>query len=69
MPETFAKDQPPLSNPSVKSVTAPPPQVAVKFFPVTFAEVMVTDALAGLKVQPLFDGVTVYVPAARPVIV
>ena len=69
MPETFAKDQPALSNPSVKRVTAPPPHVAVKFFPVTLAEVMVTVALAGLKVQPLFAGVTVYVPAARPVIV
>ena len=32
----------------------------------TFAEVIVTDWLAGLKVQPDFDGVTLYVPAARP---
>ena len=69
MPETFANDQPALSKPSVKSVTAPPPQVAVKFLPVTLADVTVTDALVGLKVQPLFVGVTVYVPAARPVIV
>jgi hypothetical protein len=36
--------------------------------PVTFAEVMVTELDAGENVQPLFDGVTVYVPAARPAI-
>ena len=59
----------PVSKPSVKRVTAPPPQVAVKFFPVTFAEEIATDWLAGLKEQPLFAGVTVYVPAARPEIV
>jgi hypothetical protein len=38
----------------------------VKATPVTFAVVIVTDRLAGLKVQPAFDGVTAYVPAARP---
>ena len=38
---------------------SPVGQEAVKFFPVTLAEVIVTDALAGVNVQPLFDGVTV----------
>jgi hypothetical protein len=41
-------------------------QVAMKLTPVTFAEVMVTELDAGENVQPLFDGVTVYVPAASP---
>ena len=58
VPEVSTDDQPVLSKPSVKSVMRPP-QEAVKFFPVTLADVMVTDVLAGLKVQPLFVGVTV----------
>ena len=41
-------------------------QLAVKLMPVTFAEVIVTELEAGEKVQPLFVGVTVYVPAASP---
>jgi hypothetical protein len=44
-------------------------QFAVKLMPVTFAEVMVTALEAGENVQPVFVGVTVYVPAARPAIV
>src|SRR5437899_1662299 len=44
---------------------SPPTQLAVKFTPVTLAEEIVTDREAGVKVQPVLDGVTVYVPAAR----
>jgi hypothetical protein len=40
----------------------------VKFTPETFAPLTVTEELAGLNVQPLFEGVTVYVPFARPAI-
>ena len=39
---------------------------AVKLTPVTFAEVIVTELEAGENVQPLLLGVSVYVPAARP---
>ena len=39
--------------------------VALKLMPVTFDDVIVTDCDVGENVQPLFDGVTVYVPAAR----
>ena len=35
----------------------------------TFAEATVTDLVAGVKVQPLLVGVTVYVPFASPVMV
>jgi len=38
---------------------------AVKFTPVTLADVIVTELEAGENVQPLLLGVTVYVPAAR----
>jgi hypothetical protein len=41
------------------------PQEAVKFA-VTFAEVIVTELEAGENVQPVFVGVTVYVPGAKP---
>ena len=41
-------------------------QVAVKLTPVTLDEVMVTELDDGENVQPDFDGVTVYEPAARP---
>ena len=47
-----------LSKPFEKSVVAVL-QVAVKFFPVTFAPLIVTDWLVGEKVQPLLVGVTV----------
>ena len=40
--------------------------VAVKFTPVTFDAEIVTELEEGENVQPDFDGVTVYVPAARP---
>ena len=45
---------------------SPVGQEAVKLTPVTLAEVIVTDWLAGLNVQPVFDGVTVKVPGERP---
>ena len=41
--------------------------VPVKFWPVTFAPLMVTVLLVGLNVYPVLLGVTVYVPLARPV--
>ena len=42
--------------------------VAVKFVPeVTFAPLIVTVALVGLKVYPAWLGVMVYVPFAKPV--
>jgi len=47
------------------SAVSPPPQAAVKFLPVALGPT-VTLSVAGVKVQPLLDGVTVYVPAARP---
>src|SRR5436190_23320156 len=53
-----------LSNPFENSVELL--QFAVKFCPVTFAPLTVTLRLAGENVQPLFVGVTVYVPFARP---
>ena len=58
-----------LSKPLEKSVVGVVPQEAVKETPVTFAEETVTDREAGVKVQPLFEGVTVYVPFASPAIV
>jgi hypothetical protein len=69
VPETCAVAQPVLlSNPFEKTIV-PPLQLAVKFWPVMFAPLIVTDALAGENVQPLFVGVTVYVPFTRPLIV
>ena len=44
-------------------------QEAVKFTPVMFAEVIVTELEDGENVQPLLLGVTVYVPAARALMV
>ena len=44
-------------------------QLAVKLTPVTFAEVIVTELEAGVNVQLALLGVTVYVPAARLLIV
>src|ERR1051325_2879491 len=59
VPETCAVTQPvPLSKPLEKSVV-PPPQLAVKLMPVTFAPLTDTDWLAGENVQPLLLGVTV----------
>ena len=40
--------------------------VAVKLTAVTFAPLTVTGWLVGLKVKPVFDGVTVYDPLLRP---
>ena len=40
--------------------------VAVKFTPVTFDDVIVTELETGENVQTDLVGVTVYVPAARP---
>jgi hypothetical protein len=58
VPATSTTAQPlALSKPFEKSVVDP--QVAVKFCPVTFAPVMVTERLVGEKVQPLLLGVTV----------
>ena len=62
---TVAQPLPALSKPFEKSVV-PLPHVAMKFCPVTFAPLTVTERLAGENVQPLFVGVTVYVPLARP---
>ena len=59
---TVAPDVPAL--PLIENVGAV--QLAVKFTPVTFEAVIVTELEDGENVQPLFDGVTVYVPAARP---
>jgi hypothetical protein len=39
--------------------------VAVKFTPPTLAPFTVTDRLTGVKLKPVFAGVTVYVPFAR----
>ena len=41
-------------------------QLAEKLTPLTFAPLTVTEELAGVNVQPLLEGVTVYVPFARP---
>jgi hypothetical protein len=42
-------------------------EVAVKLMAVTLAPLMVSARLAGLKVKPFFDGVTVKAPLANPV--
>ncbi|MBK9967964.1 MAG: hypothetical protein IPP07_25050 [Holophagales bacterium] len=59
VPEVSTDDQPVLSKPSVKRVVPVVPQDAVKVTPVTLAEATVTDRVAGVKVQPLLEGVTV----------
>jgi len=55
-----------LSVPEIVNVGAAV-AVAVKFTPVTLAVVIVLDCDAGLKVNPVWLGVTEYVPAANPV--
>jgi len=55
-----------LSVPEIVNVGAAV-AVAVKFKPVMLAVVMVVDCDAGLNVNPVWLGVTEYVPFASPV--
>ena len=73
MPQAGLLDAPQLTAPDSKpgfwrSCWEPVPQLAVKFTPVALGP-RITDRDAGEKVQPDLLGITVYVPAARPVIV
>ena len=65
---TVAPDPPAvgLKVPEIVNVAAGV-AVAVKFNPATLAEAIVVDRDAGLKVKPVWLGVTVYGPFAKPV--